>query len=395
MNKLSENSCPVCASQHLEVFFEMLNVPVHCNHLWSEQQAARHCVRGDIKLAFCSNCGFVTNVALDPDLLEYSPDYENSTYFSPRFQAHAQSLATQLQKRYHLYNKDIIEIGCGKGDFLLLLCGLGNNRGVGFDPSYVVQASHSQVKEQVKFIQDFYSEQYKDYQGDLICCLHTLEHIQNPKDLLNPLRRAIGERLSTAVFFEVPNALYTFQNLAIWEIFYEHCSYFTPVSLAHTFSSCGFRVGEIVEGFDGQFLSLEGMPAKDVNSSTDKQLDEVNQLVSDIASFTANYNSKISSWKSELERIEDKRQRAVVWGGGSKGATFLNVLNVQDQISYVVDINPRKQGMYIPGTGQKIVSPKFLQEYQPDIVLVMNSNYKSEIQQIARNYSLNAEVVSV
>lgn len=394
-SKQSEKACPVCMFSHLEVFFEMLDVPVYCNFLWTEQQSARNCPRADIKLAFCPVCGFITNVSFSTILLKYAQNYENSLHYSPRFQDYAQSLAGQLVKRHNLHDKDIIGIGSGKGDFLLLLCELGNNRAVGFDPSYVPPKDHSQVKERVKFIQDFYSERYTDYQGDLICCRHVLEHIHNPKDLLNPLRRAIGDQLNTAIYFEVPNALHTFRNLAIWDILYEHCSYFTPVSLAHTFSSCGFSVCELTEQFDGQFLSLEALPTEGVVDETDEQLGKVKQLASDITSFAANFQNKVKSWRSELEQIKGKGQRAVVWGAGSKGVTFLNVLNIQDQIEYVVDINPRKQGMYIAGTGQQIVPPEFLRNYQPDVVIVMNPIYKSEIQQFTATLDLTAKLVCV
>ena len=47
-----------------------------------------------------------------------------------------------------------------------------------------------------------------------------------------------------------------------------------------------------------------------------------------------------------------------------------------------MDINPRKQGMYVAGTGQQIVPPEFLKYYQPDVVIVMNPIYESEIRQI-------------
>jgi 2-polyprenyl-3-methyl-5-hydroxy-6-metoxy-1,4-benzoquinol methylase len=394
-SKQSEQACPVCAFPDLEIFFEMLNVPVYCNLLWPEQQAARNCPRGDIKLAFCPQCGFITNVAFDPARLEYSQDYENSLHCSPRFQDYAQSLATRLLERHNLYDKDIIEIGCGKGDFLLLLCELGNNRGVGFDPSYVPQTDPRQAKEQVKFIQDFYSQRYANYQGDLVCCRHTLEHIQNPKDLLKPLRQAIGDRLNTAVFFEVPNALHTFRHLAIWDIIYEHCCYFTPLSLAHTFSFCGFRISELSEEFDGQFIGLEALPDQGEADSIDRQRSEVEQLAGDVNAFATNFKQKVETWSSELKQIADKGQRAVVWGAGSKGVTFLNVLNIQTPIEYVVDINPRKQGMYVAGTGQQIVSPQFLENYQPDVVLVMNPIYQSEIQQLTQSLGLNIEFMCV
>jgi len=293
-----------------------------------------------------------------------------------------------LIERYNLYNKDIIEIGCGDGYFLNLLCELGTNRGVGFDPAYSEKEKHCEKRNQVKFIQDIYSEHYSNYQADLIVCRQTLEHIQNPKGFLEELRQAIGNRLNSYIFFEVPNALNIFQNLSVWDIIYEHCSYFTPVSLSFLFASNGFQVCDLTEEYGNQFLCIHARPSDQGNPDSDyEHPSKANQIASYITSFATKYQNKIEMYRRKLENIKSRGQRAVVWGAGSKGVTFLNTLK-NLQIEYVVDINPRKQGMYIPGTGQKIVPPEFLRDYQPDIIIVMNPIYKSEIRQLAKNLDL-------
>jgi len=388
INHPSDNICPVCGSEHLIDFFEMLDVPVHCNLLWKTQDAARNCPKEDIKLAFCPVCTFITNLAFEPARLEYSQAYDNSLHFSPYFQEYARSLASRLVERHDLYNKDIIEIGCGKGFLISLLCRLGNNRGVGFDPAYTEKENDSDVKDQVRFIQDFYTEKYGNYQSDLIVCRQVLEHIQNPKYFLNMIRKTIGNRLNTHVFFEVPNALQTFQRLYIWDIIYEHCSYFTPNSLSLIFSSCGFRVCELTEEYKGQFLCIDALPDnQDTSPSYQKHKREVNQISNYIKSFLNNYQSKVETCRHKLEKIEAKGQSAVVWGAGSKGVTFLNTFK-NSEIEYVVDINPNKQGMYIPGTGQKIVPPEFLKSHKPDVIIIMNPIYKSEILELTNKLRL-------
>ncbi|MCI0696558.1 class I SAM-dependent methyltransferase [candidate division KSB1 bacterium] len=383
--------CPVCASTRVEVFFELLEVPALCNLLWRSRKAARQCPRGDIKLAFCHACSFISNVAFDPTRLEYTQAYENSLHFSPLFQNYARSLAARLVERYNLRDRDIIEIGCGQGDFLSLLCALGNNRGVGFDPSYAGPTESPQATPRVKFIQDFYSERYAGYHGDFICCRHTLEHIQNPATILNTLRRAIGDRLNTVVFFEVPNALHTFRCRAIWDIIYEHCSYFAPGSLRRNFSTCGFRTASLTEEFAGQFLCIEALPAERTTELGCDPPNEAERLADDIASFAANFQNEAERWRKLLEQLRRLMRRIVVWGAGSKGVTFLNILGIQDEIEYVVDINPRKQDMYVAGTGQRIVAPEFLRRYRPEMVMVMNPIYKNEIRQIVDDLGLATE----
>ena len=56
-------------------------------------------------------------------------------------------------------------------------------------------------------------------------------------------------------------------------------------------------------------------------------------------------------WRRKLSELNEQEKKAVIWGGGSKGVSFLNFLEIHEQIKYVVDINPHKQGNYIPVTG--------------------------------------------
>ncbi|MGH7600559.1 MAG: class I SAM-dependent methyltransferase [bacterium] len=347
--------------------------------------------RGDIVLGFCHECAFIYNIAFDAARLRYNADYENSLHFSPRFQAYAENLASRLIRQYDLHEKDIIEIGCGKGDFLALLCKLGGNRGVGFDPSLVKGKNDNETADMI-FVQDVYSERYSSYKADFICSRHTLEHVPHPKEFLTQVRRAIDGQKQTVVFFEVPNALFTLRDLAIWDIIYEHCSYFSAPAFFRLFAASGFEVKQITEIFEGQFLCLEAMPATAtaVNSVPHDDLEKVSQWV---VEFPARYRSKIETWRRKLEQLTESGKRAVVWGAGSKGVTFLNAL--ANQIDYVVDINPRKHHKFVAGTGQKIVPPEFMREYRPAVIIVMNPIYLKEIRQIMASMSMAAETLVV
>jgi hypothetical protein len=390
---LKKSTCPVCNSIDIDALIDVLQVPIHCNLLWQTQEGAIHAPKGDMRLGFCHDCGHVFNLAFDPELMEYTQVYENSLHFSPRFQSYAQSLARRLIDRYDLHDRDIIEIGCGKGDFLLLLCELGGNRGIGFDPSYAPDPSAHAAAEQVRFVQDFYSERYAGYEADFICCRHVLEHIHSPRDFVGTVRHSIGNRTNTVVFFEVPNVMFTLRDLGIWDLIYEHCSYFGPSSLARLFTLCGFRVCNLAEAYAGQFLGIEALPSEGTVHLAGRPGENVEQMAAVVAAFADKYHDTVDTWIRRLEQVVQAGQRVVVWGAGSKGVSFLNTLKAQGRIEYVVDINPRKQGMYVAGTGQKIVSPEFLRDYQPDIVVVMNPIYQNEIEQLAERLGLAPEFV--
>ena len=390
-------TCNICGSEADE-FVALLDLPIYCNLLWDDRQAAIDCPKGDIRLAFCKHCGGISNIVFDPAKLGYSQDYENSLHYSARFQEYATELANRLVKNHDLHDKTIIEIGCGKGDFLVSLCELGNNKGFGFDNSYVKRDEYEGLGNQVTFIQDFYSDKYADYQGDFVCCRQVLEHVQDPNDLLGPLKGALknsedGE--AAIAFFEVPNALYTFKNMMVWDVIYEHCTYFTPVSLTYAFNAAGYDTpAAIKEEFGAQFISVEAQLSPTERPTANAEANALQALAEDIESFEAKFRAQQQHWTTALNNLFQQGKKVVIWGSGSKGVTFLNLLALKDKVKYAVDINPRKQGKFIPGGGQEIVSPDTMKDYRPDVVIVMNPLYKEEIKASLVSMGLNTQVLT-
>jgi len=304
-------------------------------------------------------------------------------------------LAKFLVARYDLHYKDILEIGCGQGEFLTLLCELGPNYGVGFDPAYIGGRIESEANDRITFIKDFYSENYSGNQVDFICCRMTLEHVQDTADFVSTIRRSIGSGSKTVVFFQVPETTRILEERAFWDIYYEHCSYFGIGSLGRLFRHCGFKVTDIWQDFDDQYLMIEAQPSYGERVSSLPQEDDLEVIAPSVFDFSADVQLRIEVWKDRLREIKEKRQRAVLWGGGSKGVAFLTTLRVEGEIEYVVDINPLKQGTYMAGTGQAIISPEFLVDYKPDIVIVMNPIYREEIRLDLTRLNLTPELVSI
>jgi len=94
----------------------------------------------------------------------------------------------------------------------------------------------------------------------------------------------------------------------------------------------------------------------------------------------------------KLEELVESKNRIVVWGAVSKGVTFSNVMGLNLFVPYLVDINPKKWGKYVAGTGQQIISPDFLKKYQPEIVIILNPLYREEIQNTLVALGLSAEI---
>ena len=391
--KQINHPCPSCGSIDLSVFYAIEQAPVHSVLLLPTREEALNYPSGNITLAYCRRCGFITNIDFNANLHEYSSRYEETQGYSSTFNAFHQRLAEHLIKKYDLRQKTVIEIGCGKGEFLRLLCEKGDNSGVGFDPAYIPGRITS---DRVTFIKDFYSEKYANYTADFICCKMTLEHIQDVAEFVETVRRSIGDDTETVIFFQVPDVRRILQEIAFWDIYYEHCSYFSLGSLSRLFRKSGFEVADLWTDYADQYLMIEARPGHDQAQERLQAEDDLDDLVKDLDLFVANEGQKLHKWRSDINGFVEDGCKVVLWGGGSKAVAFLTTLKINlDMIQYVVDINPYKAGTFMAGTGQEIVAPDFLIEYTPDVVVIMNPIYQAEIQQDLNKMGVQAKLLPV
>jgi SAM-dependent methyltransferase len=389
-------NCPVCGKAAESTFLELPDVPVQCNVQWPSREAALAAPRGDIALACCSGCGMIWNTAFDPSLVRYDEQYENSLHFSPRFQEYAFALAKHLVETYRLYGKDIIEIGCGQGEFLQLLCALGSNRGLGFDPAYRAGGAERRGEraDQVVIVRDMYPGTSRHPAADLICCRHVLEHLAEPRLLVQEMHRALTGRPEAVVYVEVPNTAFMLRNGSIWDVIYEHCMYFSATALTELFTASGYDVLRVREEFGGQYLGLEARAGQERGGHSADLVREAWEAGALARVFGRHYCATVEAWAGRLEAWHRAGRRVVIWGAGSKGVMFLNTLGRSGQIEYIVDINPRKQGLYVAGSGQRIVAPDFLPAYRPHIVLVMNPVYEDEVRSSLAQVGVSAQVLT-
>ncbi|MGD9300618.1 MAG: class I SAM-dependent methyltransferase [Desulfobacterales bacterium] len=358
--------------------------------LWDSREKALMADRGNIDLAFCHTCAHLFNAAFDSSRMQYSPQYENTLDYSPTFQKYIRELAHRLVSAYRLQGKKIIEIGCGRGEFLRLLAQDGQNHCLGFDPSYSPGPDDTdKVNGLISIIADYYSEQYASQQADFWVCRQVLEHLREPAAFMKMIQSAGSDQDHRVIFAEVPNAMFTLRRSGIWDLIYEHCSYFTALSLKRLFVEIGLIPLNIEEAFGGQYLCIEaGSPEQNRRQehiSLDLSLAEVER---DVQNFADNYRQTISGWRQTLEEIIQSGVKPAVWGAGSKGITFLNVLPEAAAIETVIDINPHKQGLCIPGTAQQVVPPEQIAEILPEVIIVMNPLYMGEIEKMITGLNL-------
>jgi SAM-dependent methyltransferase len=268
----------------------------------------------------------------------------------------------------------ILEIGCGDGSFLERLVQRGDNKGWGFDPSY--RGPSMRCDGRLQMLAEPYDERGKEMAADVVICRHVLEHLARPVDFLRQLRRKVKDTHQTRFFFETPNGEWMLQTRAFWDIYYEHCNYFSPSSLALAFEQAGFEVKEIQQVFAGQYLWLEAEASASPRSLACAVPAD---LESQLQQFQRADHHLRQAWTTTIQRLTTQGA-VVVLGAAGKGVTFTNLVDPDGTlITCVVDVNPDKQGRFLPGTGHPIVDYAGLPACSVTSAILLNPKYREDV----------------
>ncbi len=321
----------------------------------------------------------VFNAKFDAGLLEYDTKYDNSLDFSPTFQAYTEQLAQELCDRYQLRRKHIVGVGCGKGTFLKALCRYGPNLGCGYDPSFLGETDPTAG---VKFVRGYFTRQEAEKGYDFLCCRHVLEHIEKPLDFIRQITSG-EDNAGAMLYMEVPNGEYVLTGPGLWDVIYPHVSYFTEASLVMLMERAGLQVVRAGKRFFDQFLFVEARIPGARNSRKQRRTRLGSASHPSVGNLGVTVSNAVRSWSDAIAHLVAGKGRPLAfWGAGAKGVSFLNLVPGASQIPIVVDSNPRKQGMYVPGTGQLIVAPEELES------LGTQSHYFAEFRLSGRDRKL-------
>jgi hypothetical protein len=182
------------------------------------------------------------------------------------------------------------------------------------------------------------------------------------------------------VLCEVPDVGRVLRDGAFWDVYYEHCSYFTPGSLARLFRDCGFAVDDVRLAFEDQYVLLEARIAGDGQPGVPGAAEESPEtLPALVDGYAARVAAETRGWAGRIFAARSRGERVAIWGSGSKCVAFLSATGTADAVDAVVDVNPHRQGRYLPATGIVVSAPEALAGAPPDLVVVMNAAYVGEI----------------
>jgi hypothetical protein len=379
--------CRACAADvSMGPIVLLPTVPVFCNVLADNEAAARSAPMGAIELVQCPSCGMMVNARFDPVVASYQPGYENSLHHSDTFESWACALAERLVRTYGLRDGTAVEVGCGGGGFLSLLCDAGMRRGIGYDPSYGGAVPRRDGIE----IHNTLLDGEHGHRADLAVCRHVLEHVADPASLLQTLTTAAPDGV---IYVEVPDATSMLTDVRIYDVIYEHCSYFAASALHALMARAGLQPVATRTEFGGQYLCVEARPG---GAPRDVARDgsAVARLLDLGTAFGERTTASLLDWADRLARFARAGRDVVVWGAGSKGVTFVNIVEGGRGVSRLVDVNPLKRARFVPGTAQPVVAPADLAVEPPDVVILMNPVYEDEVRTALDRLGIDAELVT-
>jgi len=328
--------------------------PVLQNRVFESQQAARDCTTGEILLVQDSATGLIRNANFDASLLTYDSTYHNEQEYSEVFKHHLGVGADIIER--NLGMDALVEIGCGKGYFLELLTSRGCSIG-GFDPTY--EGDNPRV--QKSFVSPSTS-----LRATGVILRHVLEHVPDPIAFLDELRVANDGK--GRIYIEVPCFDWIRENRAWFDIFYEHVNYFRLEDFERIFD-CVIQTGRL---FGGQYLYC----IAELGSLRDSPRSGWT-----LSSLPDNFlPPELASPPNDAARLQCKE---AMWGCASKGVIFgLLRARAGRPLDVAIDINPKKHGMYLPGSGLVVSTPSDgLAQLPPgSTIYVMNPMYTAEIQ---------------
>ena len=346
-----------------------------------------------LKIGVCTECWLVqTEDYAHFDEL-FTADYAYFSSFSSSWLEHAKVYTDEMISRFNLgVNSVVVEVAANDGYLLQYF----KQQGI---PCYGIEPTTSTAKaareKGIDIVEDFFGTQLatclrnEKSGADLMAANNVLAHVPDINDFVAGF--ALLLKPEGVATFEFPHLLRLIQENQFDTIYHEHFSYLSLTSVVRIFAANNLQVFDVTE------LSTHGGSLRVFAQRQDAGLQTQSQNVAQILArertagvsdqaFYLDFQKRVNHVKNDFVSflIEAWRcgKKIAAYGAAAKGNTLLNYAGVRaDLIDFVVDLNPAKQGKFLPGSRIPIVDENHLKSEQPDYVIIFPWNLKHEITQ--------------
>ena len=382
-----EARCRVCGTAAPGTVLSLGSSPL-ANGLLTERQTETGVPTYPLELTYCPAChACQLSCSVEPDEMFGHYPYVSST--TRTFREHFRAMASALRDRLELGpGSVVVDVGSNDGLLLRHFRDLGID-GVGVEPAANIVALAREAG--IETFQGYFGPAIVDsilaLKGpvDLVTANNVFAHTTQIDEFVDGVRRLL--RPDGTFVLEVQYLLDTLRDLTFDNIYHEHVSYFSVLSLRELFRRRGMDLVDVahVDSHGGSlrcFVRLPGIAAP--SPTVERFLAEERAFgLDDRSSYEAFANRVVevrTRLRGCLEDIQDRGESLVGYGAPAKATTLLNYCGIgRDELAYVVDDNPLKQGLFIPGANVPIRGRQALVDSPPDHVLVLAWNFADEI----------------
>ncbi len=326
-----------------------------------DAQSLEHDSGIDLEVYQCAGCG-VVQIANEP--VPYCKEVVRAAAFSEEMKAFRRRQFGRFVQDHALQGKKLIEIGCGRGEYLSLLHEAGVEA---YGLEYAEPSVRHCIERGLRVTRGFvdnpdYALQHAPF--DAFAALNFLEHWPDPNASLSGIARNLSKDGIGLV--EVPNFDMILQKNLFTEFISDHIFYFTRETLETLLRLNGFEVIECADVWHGYILSAVVRKRRSC----------------DVSAF-AGSRQKL---KMEIDDFIHRHAKKgiAIWGAGHQALATIALLELSGEIKYVVDSAPFKQNKFTPASHIPIVAPEHLNTDPVGAIIVMAASYSDEVAGIIR-----------
>jgi SAM-dependent methyltransferase len=340
-----------------------------------------------LTLVFCGSCGLLQiRETVDPEVL-FGRDYPYYSSVSPALVEHFRANAEAILGRRNLDERSLVlELASNDG------CQLRpyNERGIpvlGIDPAEgpARRAVAEGIDTRVAFFTEDYARRLaaEGIRADVVHANNVLAHVEDTNGFVAGIVRLLKEEGELVV--ECPYVRDLVDRCEFDTIYHQHLCYFSVTSVASLLERHGLYVNRVervwIHGgslriFAGRVRQPDTSVGEIVRAERADGLDRLSYY----GQFGARVDVLRASLRNLLDRLKNEGKRIAGYGAAAKACTLMSSARIgQQDLEYVVDLNPVKHGRYLPGTRLPILPVERVLSDMPDFLLILAWNFADEI----------------
>ena len=385
---MSKTACRFCGTQLEHVFADLGMSPL-ANSFLSEEELGQMEPFYPLRALVCHECFLVQLEDYEtPDAI--FSDYAYFSSYSSTWLDHSRRYVDMAVERFDLGERSqVVELASNDGYLLQYFL----DRGVpvlGIEPAANVArvAQEKGIRTMVKFFGRATAREVGAMMNaDLLIGNNVLAHVPDLNDFVGGMKILLSPK--GVLTMEFPHLLHLIDRNEWDTIYHEHFSYFSFLTVSKVFAAHGLTLFDVEElETHGGSLRIYGRHADDHSRPLSERATELltreRELGFDRLDTYLGFAGQVRAAKLQvLEVLIEQRRRGLRiagYGAPAKGNTLLNYCGIgRDFIEYTCDLNPHKQGRYLPGTRIPIRAPETIRETRPDLVFILPWNLREEI----------------